>query len=126
MYANLKVNGWGVKSIVEIEDCIELLNLFQLFYHFNGRLPLANGILSIPNGETPDGSKEISLKNLYKMFKDTESHGLVSVQFLSALNLFFGGNLQLSKNAITELYKNLSLETLSSERQVDFEQISNQ
>ena len=60
------------------------------------------------------------------MFKDTESHGLVSVQFLSALNLFFGGDLQLSKNAITELYKNLSLETLSSERQVDFEQISNQ
>ena len=34
--ADLKANGWGVKSIVEIEDCIELLKLFQLFYYFNG------------------------------------------------------------------------------------------
>ena len=34
--ADLKANGWGVKSIVEIEDWIELLKLFQLFYYFNG------------------------------------------------------------------------------------------
>ena len=58
------------------------------------------------------------------MFKDTESHGLVSVQFLSALNLFFGGDVQLSKDTITELYKNLSLENLSGEHQVEFDKIS--
>ena len=107
--ADLKANGWGVKSIVEIEDCIELLKLFQLFYYFNGRLPLTNGLLPIPDGETPDGSKKISLKNLYEMFKDTESHGLVSIQFLSVLNLFFGGDVQLSKDTITELYKSFPL-----------------
>ena len=109
MDADLKANGWGVKSIVEIEDCIELLKLFQLFYYFNGRLPLTNGLLPIPDGETPDGSKKISLKNLYEMFKDTESHGLVSIQFLSVLNLFFGGDVQLSKDTITELYKSFPL-----------------
>lgn len=32
---------------------------------------------------------EVSLKSLYKMFKDTKSHGLVSLQFLGALNIFF-------------------------------------
>ena len=37
------------------------------------------------------------------MFKDTKSHGLVSVQFLSALHLFFGGDVELSKDTITEL-----------------------
>ena len=58
------------------------------------------------------------------MFKDTESHGLVSVQFLSTLNLFFGGDIQLSKDTITELHKNFSLETLSHERQTEFEKIS--
>ena len=61
---NLKANGWGVKSIVKIEDRIELLKLFQLFYYFNGRLSLTNGLLPISDGETPDGSKSISLKNL--------------------------------------------------------------
>ena len=58
------------------------------------------------------------------MFKDTKSHGLVSIQFLSALNLFFGGDVQLSKNTITDLYKNLSLRTLSGEQQVEFGKIS--
>ena len=43
---DLKANGWRVKPIVEIEDCIELLKLFKLFYYFNGRLPLTNGLLS--------------------------------------------------------------------------------
>ena len=95
--ADLKTNGWGVKSIVEIEDCIELLKLFQLFYYFNGRFPLTNGLLLIPDGETPDGSKKISLKNLYEMFKDTECHGLVSVQFLSALNVFLVGTFSYPK-----------------------------
>ena len=111
--ADLKATGWGVKLIVEIEDCIEILKLFQLFCYFNRRLPLTNGLLPIPDGETRDGSKKISLKNLYEMFKDTDTHELVSVQFLSALNLFFGGDIQLSKDRITELYKSLSLKTLS-------------
>ena len=68
--------------------------------------------------------KKISLKNLYKMFKGRESHRLVSIQFLSSLKLIFGGDVQLSKDTITELYKKLSLETLSSEQQVEFDKIS--
>ena len=58
------------------------------------------------------------------MLKDTESHGLVFVQF--SLNLFFSGGIQLSKETITELYKNLSLETLSGKHQVEFDKISEQ
>ena len=79
LYADLKANGWGVKSIVDIEECIELLKLFQLFYYFHGRLPLTNGLLLSPDGETSGGFKIISFKNLCEMFKDTESHGLISV-----------------------------------------------
>ena len=47
------------------------------------------------------------------MFKDTKSHGLVSIQFLCALGIFFGLHISIPKYAITELYKNLSYETLS-------------
>ena len=114
----------GVKSVVEIEDCIELLRLFQLFYYLNGRLPLTNGLLPIPDVETPNGSEKTSLKTLYEMFKDANSHGLVSVQFLSTLNLFFGGDVQLSKDTLTELYKILSFRTLSGEQEIEFDDIS--
>ena len=58
------------------------------------------------------------------MFKDTKFHGLVSLQFLSVLNIFFGVDTKLSKDTITELYKNLSLETLSDQQQIEFEKIS--
>ena len=51
------------------------------------------------------------------MLKDKKSHRLVSIQFLSTLNLFFGGEVQLSKDTITELSKNLSLRTLSGEQE---------
>ena len=50
------------------------------------------------------------------MFKDRESHRLVSIQFLSSPKLIFGGDVQLSKDTITELYKKLSFETLRSEK----------
>ena len=52
------------------------------------------------------------------MFKDTKFHGIVSLQFLSALNIFFGRDVILSKELITELYKNLSLETLSGQQKI--------
>ena len=120
---DLKANVWEVKPILEIEDSIELLNLFQLFYYFNGRLPLTNGLLPILDGETPNGVEKISIKTLYETFKDTKSYGLVSLYFFSALNIFFGGDISLSKDTITELYKNLSFRTLSGGQQIEFEKV---
>ena len=40
------------------------------------------------------------------------------------MNLFFARDVQLSKDAITELYENLSLRTLSGEQQIWFDKIS--
>ena len=51
--ADLRSDGWGVESIVEIEDCTELL---RLFHYLNGRLSLTNGRFPIPDAETTDGS----------------------------------------------------------------------
>ena len=58
------------------------------------------------------------------MLKDTKSHGLVSLQFLSTLNIFFGGDVSLSKDTITKLHKNLSLETLTGKQNIEFEKVS--
>ena len=58
------------------------------------------------------------------MFKDTSSHGLVSLQFLCALGIFFRIDKSIPKSAITELYKNLSYETLRSARDLYFQAVS--
>ena len=88
------------------------------------RLPLTNRLLIVPDGDTPEESRNVSLKLLYEMFKDTKSHGLVFLQFLCALNIFSGRNISLMKNALTEFYYNLSFEMLSGSRDFIFEAIS--
>ena len=47
-------------------------------------------MLIVPDEEVPERTEKINLKILYEMLKDTSSHGLVSIQFLSALGIFFG------------------------------------
>ena len=110
---NIRANGWGVESIVDIQNYFEFLQIFILFYYF---LLLTNGLLQVPDGETPTGVKKISLKKLSELFKDIKSHGFVSLQFLSALNFFFGGSIENLKNTISELYQNLTFQTLANKR----------
>ena len=49
---DLKSNGYGAKSLLEIENAYKLLNTFQIFYYFNGRFSLTNRLLIVPDGET--------------------------------------------------------------------------
>ena len=97
MGEDIKSNGWGVKSLLEIHNKYDLLRIFKMFYHFNGRLPLTNGLLIVPDGETSAGAEKISLKDLHEMFQGTKSHGLVSLQYSCALDYFFGGMLYYRK-----------------------------
>ena len=78
----------------------------------NGRFPLTNGLLRVPNDEAPEGEEKINLKNFYEMFRYTKTHGLVPMQFLGVLGIFLGAGVKESKNAITKLYKNLPYATL--------------
>ena len=55
---NIKTNWWGIESIVDIQNSFELLRIFQLVYYLNGRVPLTNGLLPVPDGETPPGAKK--------------------------------------------------------------------
>ena len=88
--ADIKINRWGIKSLLEVEYAYELLSVFEMFYRLDGRFPLTNGLLIVPYGEVPEGDNKIILNQLYEMFKDTNSHGLVSRQFLCALGIFLG------------------------------------
>ena len=67
---DIKANGYGVKSLLEIENSYELLKIFKLFHYLNGRLLLTNDLIIIPDGELPEGIEKVNLKLLYEMFKD--------------------------------------------------------
>ena len=103
-----------------------MLNLFQDFYRSTGRLPAFNGLLVVPDGDTSENSSKVNMKSLYDLFKNTKSHGLVSLPFLGLLLHFFESekDLYLIKNTTTELYKNLFYITLSSARNLEFEAVS--
>ena len=123
---DMKFNEWGtVENIKAIKDSMRLLNLFQDFYTATGRLPTFNELLVVPDGVAKPEEK-INMKQLYDMFKNTNSHGIVSLPFLGLLFHYFHDekSMILVKNATTELYKNLSYLTLSGGRQLDFQAVS--
>ena len=110
---DIKRNGWGVINLLQIDNTLELLSTFQLFYHNNGRLLLKNGLLVVPDCEAPEGKEKITPKSFYEMFRYTKSHGLVSMHFLGVFGIFFGAGVKEYRDALTELYKNFSYATLS-------------
>ena len=80
---DMKINRWGsVEKISEVKDSMRMLELFQDFYTATGRLPTFNGLLVVPDGDAQPGENKINMKQLYDLFKNTNSHGLVSLPFL--------------------------------------------
>ena len=67
------------------------------------------------------------MKQLYDLFKNTGSHGFVSLPFLGLLLHFFeiSQDLKFIKDAATELYKNLSYMSLSGARNFEFDAVIN-
>ena len=123
----MRINGWGsVEKISETKDSMRMLNLFQDFYMATGRLPTFNGLLVVPDGDAQPGENKVDMKQLYDLFKNTGSHGLVSLPFLDLLLRFFESSqdLKFIKGATTELYKNLSYMSLSSARSFEFDAVS--
>ena len=101
------------------------MNIFQTFYQLNGRLPLSNGLLVIPDGDPPPGEDRVNMKSLYEMFQHTNSHGLVSLPFLGTLQYYLEKNdFSLIKDSLTELCSNLSYKILSEARDFDFNAVS--
>ena len=48
---DVRVNGPGMLNINQQTSARSLLETFDSFYHINGRFPLTNGQLYVPNGE---------------------------------------------------------------------------
>ena len=55
MDEDIKSNRWGTKKITDVENSLDLINIFRTFYQITGRLPLSNGLLVAPDGDPPPG-----------------------------------------------------------------------
>ena len=76
------------------------------------------------DGDAPPEEK-LNMRHLYEMFKNTNSHGIVSLPFLGLIQYYLEENDQtLIKNVLSELYYNLSCMTLSGGRDFRFDAIS--
>ena len=106
------------KKIKDVTNHMEFLQKMSQYFYKTGRLPENEEMAIIPRGVTLTFVKENQLINpfdLYEKFQFTDSHGLVSVPFLAALNVFVGGDKNISKNAMSEFFRNLTLQALSIE-----------
>ena len=104
------------KKLKEQENSTEVFKNFNQFFFKTGRFPGSNNLAIIPSGIIPAFVKTkdvISPSDLYETFKDSNAYGLVSSQFLAALNIYFNGDKLLSKNVMTEFLHNLSLQALN-------------
>ena len=51
-------------------------------------MPLCNGLLVVPDGDAPPGENKLNMKQLYELFINTNSHGIVSLPFLGLIQYY--------------------------------------
>ena len=128
--ADLANEIYFYKNLKDIESHSELLRVFNSFYFKTGRFPgNYTDLILVPTGKNPPFVKsfdQISPLELNDKFQNTASYGIAAVHFLAALNIFFGGEKNLSQDVMTELLHNLSYQALNFENtkvNIKFDQI---
>ena len=128
--ADLANEIYFYKNLKDIESHSELLRVFNSFYFKTGRFPgNYTDLILVPTGKNPPFVKsfdQISPVELNDKFQNTPSYGIAAVHFLAALNIFFGGEKNLSQDVMTELLHNLSYQALNFENtkvNIKFDQI---
>ena len=109
----------------------KIMSAYSYFYHALGRFPGKLDLIIIPRSDVPTFIKTdevISPNQICAKFRGTDARGLVSVQVLTALNIFLGGDTELSGKTMTEFLHNMSMQALNRENDsifLDFEHITN-
>ena len=88
------------------QDSLTNLNDWISYYYLYGKFPGSDEFVNVPYHKKPYFLKtetQLSPSNLYGKFSATTAKGLVSLHALCALNIYFGGNKDISKLAYGEL-----------------------
>ena len=93
-----------------------ILDTFCDFFQNHGRFPGSQELIILPRPEITNfikTQKIISTNELYQKFSTTNVRGLVVIQSIAALNIYFGGRLETSKQALAEFLHNMSHQALN-------------
>ena len=105
------------KKIKEMDSHADVLKIFNKFYFKTGRFPgNYTDLMIVPAGVKPSFVKtrdEISPSEINEKFQSSSSYGLAAIQFIAALNIYFGGDKNISKNVMSEFFHNMSLQALT-------------
>ena len=107
-----------------------ILLTYRYFFYEQVRFPGNNALAPIPRAKIPSfiESRGVLLPlALYDTYVGRDMKGIVSVQFLAALNVFLGGDSELSVDVMSELFHNLSWQALTIDNdryQIQFDTIS--
>ena len=103
------------------EDFIQqrVLTTYRDFYYETGRFPGRSTLIPIPRGRVPDfiqSQDVLSPRSLYETYVGRGMQGIVSLQFLAAFNRFLGGDAEVSRDAMSEFFHNLSWQALTNDK----------
>ena len=90
--------------------------MYSHFLYELGHIPANQNLAIVPQGDIPsfiNTADNISPNNLFKKFGTTDARRLVLVQPSFSFNRYLGDSINISKDAMTELFHNLSIQVLS-------------
>ena len=89
----------------------KILQTYTDFFLYNWKISRQSKAYSVPRGRILsfiNSEDIISPRYLYEGYLSRDMSGLVGVQFLAALNRYLGGEIEISRNAMSEYFHNLS------------------
>ena len=114
----------------EVHIQTRILATYRDFFYDTGRFPGRNTLIHVPMADMPsfiNSNDWISPHSLYETYLGRDMQGLTSVQFLAAFNRFLGGDREVSRNAMSEFFHNLSWQALTNDNdsvKIKFEAIT--
>ena len=87
-----------------------ILDTFCDFFQNHGSFPGSQEVIIVPRPEITNfikTQKIISTNELYQKFSSTDTRGLIAIQAIPVLNIYFGGRLETSKQALAEFLHNI-------------------
>ena len=127
---NLINNNYYTWDPDEVHIQTRVLATYRDFFYDTGRFPGRNTLIHVPMADMPsfiNSNDWISPRSLYETYLGRDMQGLTSVQFLAAFNRFLGGNREVSRNAMSEFFHNLSWQALTNDNdsvKIKFEAIT--
>ena len=114
----------------EVHIQTRILATYRDFFYDTGRFPGRNTLIHVLMADMPsfiNSNDWISPRSLYETYLGRDMQGLISVQFLAAFNRFLGGDREVSRNAMSEFFHNLSWQALTNDNdsvKIKFEAIT--